>query len=277
MPDATFAGIIAGACGFVLLLLLWRFLVYRREKNDEVWKINVDELHFNHPPEIIGQGAFGVVLLAEYRGTNVAIKRVLPAKGPKKASGSAAGNSNDVDHDEESAEERPGEDEQQAYDPTQSQESTSGRIESFGVRRGSLATTPSTGNNNSKLDFLVGLGQRRRKQSMISQMLFGKHELSAYNMNVLGTASQGSSSHKSLFASLLPWCDETTQRQMEFKEEMRLLSRLRHPCKFSQHCVTKSHQSSFTDNYLILIRLGITTVMGAVMTFEPMMVMEFLE
>jgi serine/threonine protein kinase len=235
MADGTFAAIIAGGCGFILLLLLWRFMNYRREKSDEVWKVNVDELHFSHPAEVIGQGAFGVVLLAEYRGTNVAIKRVLPIKkkGKSKMSGSMAATSNEVIED--SADDKSGEraEEHESYDVNCSQD-IEAPLESFGVRRGSLATTSGTGTgDNSKLGFLVGLGQRRRKQSAISRMLFGSQEISAYNMNVLGTASAGSSTRRGMFASVFPWCDVTTQRQTEFKEEMRLLSRLRHPCKLS--------------------------------------------
>ena len=42
--------------------------------------MSLDELYFDDPVEVIGQGSFGVVLLAEYRGTKVAIKRVLPFK-----------------------------------------------------------------------------------------------------------------------------------------------------------------------------------------------------
>jgi len=235
MADGTFAGIIAGGCGFMLLLLLWRFMNYRREKSDEVWKVNVDELHFSHPAEVIGQGAFGVVLLAEYRGTNVAIKRVLPIKKKSKSKmpGSIAATSNEIIED--SADDKSGEraEEHESYDANRSQD-IEAPLESFGVRRGSLATTSGTGTgDNSKLGFLVGLGQRRREQSAISRMLFGSQETSAYNMNVLGTASAGSSTRRGIIASVFPWCDDTTQRQTEFKEEMRLLSRLRHPCKLS--------------------------------------------
>jgi hypothetical protein len=42
-----------------------------------MWHVNPEELNFSHPVEVIGQGAFGVVLAAEYRGTRVAIKRVI--------------------------------------------------------------------------------------------------------------------------------------------------------------------------------------------------------
>jgi class 3 adenylate cyclase len=78
---------------------------------------------------------------------------------------------------------------------------------------------------------------------------------SRYNASILGNASgtQGASTTKTVIAALCPWFDENARRQQEFMVEMRLLSRLRHPC--------------------------ITTVMGAVMTrgTEPMMVMEYMD
>ena len=46
------------------------------------------ELHFAEPPEIIGQGGFGVVVLGQYRGTKVAVKRVLPPSTKALNSGS---------------------------------------------------------------------------------------------------------------------------------------------------------------------------------------------
>ena len=48
------------------------------DMNDAVWKVEMEELIFAKPPEVIGCGTFGMVLLAEYRGTKVAVKKVLP-------------------------------------------------------------------------------------------------------------------------------------------------------------------------------------------------------
>ena len=33
-------------------------------KSDEIWSVHVEELHLDDPVEVIGQGSFGVVLLA---------------------------------------------------------------------------------------------------------------------------------------------------------------------------------------------------------------------
>jgi hypothetical protein len=51
-----------------------------------MWHVNPEELNFSHPVEVIGQGAFGVFVAAEYRGTRVAIKRVIENTRPKAGS-----------------------------------------------------------------------------------------------------------------------------------------------------------------------------------------------
>ena len=60
-------------------LLAFYFKV-KNSENDSVWKVKKEELTFPDPQQVIGSGTFGLVLLAEYRGTQVAIKRVLPPK-----------------------------------------------------------------------------------------------------------------------------------------------------------------------------------------------------
>ena len=57
------------------------FYIKRKHKvADSVWHVKEKELEFEDPPQIIGRGTFGLVLLAEYRGTQVAVKRVIPPK-----------------------------------------------------------------------------------------------------------------------------------------------------------------------------------------------------
>lgn len=76
----------------------------KRRKSDSVWMIRTDELKFASPPEVLGmcsshfggrrsvahdrinfagRGTFGLVVLALYRGTEVAVKRVIPPKKVK--------------------------------------------------------------------------------------------------------------------------------------------------------------------------------------------------
>lgn len=47
----------------------------KRKQADSVWLVKRSELLFSDPPEVAGRGTFGLVLLAEYRGTVVAVKR----------------------------------------------------------------------------------------------------------------------------------------------------------------------------------------------------------
>ena len=197
---------------------------YRKRKSDEVWHVNAEELHFDHPVEVVGQGAFGVVLLAEYRGTKVAIKRVLPKKEGKKRSGSIASIGS-------------------GSGPKDSEEMAQTDIETGDV---GVDTTTASGTASAfkDLDFLGGYSFGARKGRF--RRLFGgrsKDDTSRYNLSILGSVSAGAMS-RSVFGRFFPACDDTSRRHEEFKEEMRLLSRLRHPC--------------------------ITTVMGAVMNgIEP--------
>jgi Protein tyrosine and serine/threonine kinase/ABC transporter, phosphonate, periplasmic substrate-binding protein len=64
---------------FIILgsILLW-YVDFKRRQADSVWIVKKKELKFHDPPEVVGRGTFGLVLLAEYRGTQVAVKRVIP-------------------------------------------------------------------------------------------------------------------------------------------------------------------------------------------------------
>jgi ABC-type phosphate transport system substrate-binding protein len=79
---------IAGA--FVLGVLLLLVRERRRKKNDQIWKIKKKDLIFGENPEVVGRGRFGVVLLAEYRGTQVAVKKVIPLEYQKRNTGSTS-------------------------------------------------------------------------------------------------------------------------------------------------------------------------------------------
>jgi len=66
-------------------ILVHYYVEHKRKQSDSVWIVKMNELDFGSDgigndgsPTIIGQGTFGLVLLAEYRGTQVAVKRVIP-------------------------------------------------------------------------------------------------------------------------------------------------------------------------------------------------------
>eukprot|EP00980_Cylindrotheca_fusiformis_P005531 scaffold1172_cov115-Cylindrotheca_fusiformis.AAC.6 len=244
VPLGIFSAIMASIALLVALQLGWCFLSYKRRKNDEMWQVSPEELNFSHPVEVIGQGGFGVVLAAEYRGTKVAIKRVIARESSRSPRSSIANgprnmqpmtvNNEMVDH----------------VDP----ETGSADSPNMRVTDEPVASTRTSSGDAAMADFFGGFDDGAKQtmfQRWMPYIFRGRVLTTRSNINVLGTVS-GSATKKTLHARLLPWCDETIRRQKEFMTEMRLLSRLRHPC--------------------------ITTIMGAVMTgVEPMMVMEYMD
>lgn len=270
MSSGIVAAIVSSVVFLIALQIGYCYLGYRRAKSDEMWKVCVEELHFSQPPEIIGQGSFGVVLLAEYRGTKVAIKRILPQGkgGGSKAGGSRLGGSVDggkstemhehastgsVDIESQDTPPKPGTKILKGGTVGTSSLKGTHSLDGGMNSRGSLASK-SCSMDGSELDFLGGLsyGGPKSKWAEWFPWVFQDRE-TRYNASILGSASGASNTSRSALARVCPWFDENTRRQNEFMVEMRLLSRLRHPC--------------------------ITTVMGAVFTrgCEPMMVMEFMD
>jgi len=84
------ASLLVSAAVVVIVIVLFVRLDRKRKSADSVWKIKPHELSFSEPPEVLGQGTFGLVILAEYRGTAVAVKRVLPRK-PNRSTDSVLG------------------------------------------------------------------------------------------------------------------------------------------------------------------------------------------
>ncbi|CAB9497189.1 activated protein kinase catalytic subunit alpha-1 [Seminavis robusta] len=81
----------------IFLLAVWLYVRHHRAKADSVWKVDPSEIHFDDPPQILGRGTFGLVVLAEFRGTRVACKRALPpTKEPRGRSSSLLGSTVDV-------------------------------------------------------------------------------------------------------------------------------------------------------------------------------------
>jgi hypothetical protein len=55
----------------ITMLLLYLYALRTRKTGDSIWEVNLSELKFDSPPKVIGQGSFGQVLKAEYRGMTV--------------------------------------------------------------------------------------------------------------------------------------------------------------------------------------------------------------
>lgn len=233
-----------------------------------MWMVTVDELHFDDPVEVIGQGSFGVVLLAEYRGTKVAIKRAIrnnikrhgqSARGSiqakktpgsiqvkKKSRGLGVGKATDVSVDSV-----------ESYDLQScdgSEESPPSTVDLETGKTNSSAGPGSKGLSMGQcsIGFLQEDFGGDSKWAWLFPWLKKSDYQTRFKQSILGNSSYGTV-QKSALAKACPWFDEQAKREEEFMSEMRILSRLRHPC--------------------------ITTVMGAVIArnHDPMLVMEYME
>mmetsp|Transcript_40284 Transcript_40284/g.75437 ORF Transcript_40284/g.75437 Transcript_40284/m.75437 type:complete len:576 (-) Transcript_40284:840-2567(-) len=78
--EAVVMIIVGAVLSVVILAILVGGGVYyvSSHRQDDSWKISLDELQFPEPPVVLGTGTYGQVLLADFRSTPVAVKRVLP-------------------------------------------------------------------------------------------------------------------------------------------------------------------------------------------------------
>eukprot|EP00526_Cylindrotheca_closterium_P003152 CAMPEP_0113602524 /NCGR_PEP_ID=MMETSP0017_2-20120614/800_1 /TAXON_ID=2856 /ORGANISM="Cylindrotheca closterium" /LENGTH=1434 /DNA_ID=CAMNT_0000510873 /DNA_START=21 /DNA_END=4322 /DNA_ORIENTATION=- /assembly_acc=CAM_ASM_000147 len=67
----------------VIGIIAFFYLRYKKRQLDSFWLIDTVDLTFDDPPVCVGEGKFGLILLADYRGTQVAVKRVLPPRRKK--------------------------------------------------------------------------------------------------------------------------------------------------------------------------------------------------
>ena len=250
-------------------------LLFRRritQKESKAWEVDPGELKFDDSPVVIGRGTFGLVLLAEYRGTTVAVKRVIPPREMVKSRRGSSSSSESV-----GVGKRRG--------------STSSLL-SVGKRRGSEAESI-----DEKFDFDLenglssghssGEGLRssqtnKRKVSFQDKAEKNIHENDEWSDNKNGNngnsiTKNGSNSSVDFNPGVLTGTmagDPTTKKKRQFIKlmtsigvgrdddgyeklkrqfinEMRLLSSLRHP--------------------------NICTVMGACMGSEPMLIMEYMQ
>lgn len=229
------------------------------------------QLQFNDPVEVIRQGSFGVVLVGNYRGTKVCVKRAvrLAGKGSKrsgrsgrgsrarsKGSNSAGRNNTDsvglssgglssVNTNEKSsdpdAEKGGAIPDEESYS---SNESTPAPSQDH--QGGSRSRTASY--NPHSLGFLAEDFGRGGKWAWLFPWLQKNDYHNRFKESILGTTGSGSYNMKTWHAILCPYFSAQARAEEEFMVEMRVLSRLRHPC--------------------------VTTVLGAVIsrTHDPMLV-----
>ncbi|CAJ1950025.1 unnamed protein product [Cylindrotheca closterium] len=184
---------------------------YVRKKSreaDSLWLVKSSELELSDPPKVIGEGRFGFVLLANYRGSKVAVKKVLPTKRRTGSSGSTfwGGWSNSSGSKSISNSKR---DESGALDTYLDLEEGSDRK----VKRSSTSLT--SGSAESKLVDFTDRPDTGKKTSVTFSMEVQEVSIDSDEENILTASSMES---KSRF-----------RRKSEFVKEMRLLSKLRHP------------------------------------------------
>ena len=208
-------------------------------------------------------------MLAEYRGTKVAIKRALtPGDGKRGGSkgGSKVGSKTTKSKDiallagtdsQDSALRNHRRTEEESTDELETQDieanpgyasSGSMSVRSFNA---SGTGTGYGGGLSKNIDFLLSGLSFEHKKTKLQVMFpwFFPDKRGTSKANIIGSASgEEATTSASTVARICPWLDGQKRGKEEFIIEMRLLSRLRHPC--------------------------ITTVMGAVIsTTEPMLVM----
>lgn len=238
------------------------YLRHKNRKNDTAWRVDLDELQFDDPVEVIGRGSFGEVLLAEYRGTKVAIKRAIrPRNG---TAGSTRGKSWKPSSGGPADSGSPKRD--QIVGSTRSLEDvvSCGSLESEeDVERAPTPTTIlrrdsviSEGGSRRSSDglsfgFLTDGRLKNSKWAWLFPWIKQEDSRSRYKRSILESGSMSRS--RTMGRRLCACFDEQAKRDQEFMDEMRVLSRLRHP--------------------------AITTVMGAVVnrSHDPMLVMEYMD
>lgn len=179
--------LIAGGVFLFIILSITAFFVYyvqrKKRQADAVWHVEPEELKFQEPPEVLGRGSFGVVLSAEYRGTKVAVKRMIPPRRGK-------------------------------CKETKSQ----GILATLDRLFGSAAATVDVSEHT---DVETGPGTS------------SKHVLSIYNADPVYTKNQRSSVARAKHwrkAFRASRDEDYLTLRANFVEEMRHLSKLRHPC-----------------------------------------------
>jgi len=273
--ESTIMAVVISIASVILVSILGAFYVrYRNHKNDEMWQVNIEELTFDDPVEVIGQGSFGVVLLAQYRGTKVALKRAIKvgSKGSKHGSGSKRKGGSKVGSKATSSE--------------HSKTSSNGRINGDSMGMATVDSGESPQESDPEVGECPSDDESHDSASAQGYKSAGRSANSSYNPNSLGFLAQdfgprskwawlfpwtkrdsyhyrfkeailgssnGSSMGKTWHAVLCPWFSPQVRAEEAFMQEMRVLSRLRHPC--------------------------ITTVLGAVISrnHDPMLVMEHME
>ncbi|KAL9190468.1 hypothetical protein ACHAXT_007679 [Thalassiosira profunda] len=257
------------------LLAIYAYVERSKKEADTMWEVKQSELVYDDPPEVLGRGTFGLVVSAEYRGTKVAVKRVIPPRNSQRRRGSTSGalansaifdydDTSESDDDEEKAEPQDGRVQSKPSAPRESEpkkklldssersvlsesESKAGARKMYGAVKVSIGMVPGALS-----------GRRSRRTSDLSSSVQSAGDESAPLTGPATSADNGNvsgqmSGHASFGGSRWFGYGSMSRRSIDylredFVREMRVLSKLRHP--------------------------NITTFMGAVIAKEPLLIME---
>lgn len=239
----------------ILVIFAVRWLLkWQQRRSDQLWHIKPHELDFDEPVVCLGKGSFGIVVKAEYRGSKVALKAMLPRsrKAMWAALGSVAASAGD-DGSKRVA----------AVSATQT----------AAVRKGALSplitgygyTVDEKQRGVEKLHRALRNAVRSADNSEAAndtEHKPGRTQDVVSSSKAHGTNMEGGSRSRSRTRTLLSntgrWLSRRLstrerQKRVEFTLEMRLLSKLRHPC--------------------------VATVIGAVLepNCPPVLVMEYMD
>ncbi|EGD76827.1 TKL/DICTY4 protein kinase [Salpingoeca rosetta] len=199
-----------------IAILSYVIIVIMRKRADALWHIDSEDIVVSDPPDMLGRGAFGVVIKGELNGTAIAIKRAIP-RPPSSKSGSSTG--------------------KRSSSSLASDASGSTKHSRIGRKRiNSVARSTVNGQKSlSPCTTFVEVDNSTKEQRLL-------RALTAFT-DAASIASVSSGKRYRYFSSA----------KADFMAEIRLLSRLRHPC--------------------------VATMLGAIFTksSEVLLVMEYLE
>ena len=272
---STIVAILVTVC-FVLASItsLWMYKERKRRQSDAIWIIDKAELKFEDPPEIAGRGTFGLVVKAEYRGTIVAVKRVIPPKdnlypevmesGELKAGEFKKGASH---INRKKSMESIFDDKEKLFDETLPDLEVGQADKSHGLVR-----RPSNALSTMSVDTVTTINTGMMSGGGGSQL-----------RNGIGDR-QSLAKWKGFFGFTAA-TKTYEQLKQEFIIEMRTLSKLRHPCITTVRMLLLyfpllGHlKSTLFYTFLLFMHPTLKQVMGSVIDQKdvPMLVMEFME
>ena len=218
------------------------YLRYKTKMADQMWQVDIRDLTFDDPAEIIGEGSFGVVLACEYRGTKVALKKAVRNKKGKSKVG-ISGQNRKVFSLWSAGSSNP-----DARQVTMQIPNSSGHDSTGGTSDKSCdVISLDTNDNFPEIDMEFGSSMPQEdgnrsgdinfdfmasgsKKKTFWSGFFGKKDGHSERFNeVLFGSGAASKSTRSVSNTLFPWFSERSRARKEFMAEMRVLSRLRHP------------------------------------------------